>query len=292
MELVGEVLVFGLLVAFPVVTLVLRLQRNRRRLGVLRAFARRLGDPRQVDVRGGLLVRPTSWSVRGRLDGRPVDLSFVARGGGRHSRPRYYAVLQVAIRRPVRGFTLGRPGGALGGLGRWLGVTDRPGPDDERFVIQKAHDRAELRGLLATRAVRQAADRVLAIVPEVTLSGRRLQVTVRIEEVVHGKTLERAYHALCRVAALCERPKEAPPEVEVPARPRPADPEGEVRCHVCRGLVVPTSGDRFAPRTCDGCGTDYHAGCYEETGGCAVDGCRPAPEPAPARVHLRSPADT
>lgn len=55
---------------------------------------------------------------------------------------------------------------------------------------------------------------------------------------------------------------------------------GELQCPFCKAAIVADS----PVAECSGCGTPYHAGCYEEQGGCGVYGC----ESKSARARVRS----
>jgi TM2 domain-containing membrane protein YozV len=56
-------------------------------------------------------------------------------------------------------------------------------------------------------------------------------------------------------------------------------------CPYCRGAI---DGDSAEQLICEGCGTQHHADCYAENGGCTVFGCRCSP-PEEAKVSIAGP---
>lgn len=58
-----------------------------------------------------------------------------------------------------------------------------------------------------------------------------------------------------------------------------------VICPYCRG-AIDSATEAFT--SCEGCGTEHHADCYAENGGCTVFGCRCAPAEEP-KVSIATP---
>lgn len=250
------------------------ISQQRKRIEELRRFANRLENGRFSAGEGLLGPKLDGAWVQGRLQGRQVHVAIEVRGSGDNSVT--WIKYTVEVPNAVARFEASKAG-VMRRFGRWLGLIDDAATGharvDEKFVLEGS--RPKLQRMFQSGEMERALDHLFE---NLGFSAVTVGTKLTVERPMgRGATdsaqLYRVFHALERIARICERRKvELQGKVKVKTQRYGWTGGGQdVLCPYCRDHVDLAGED---VSSCESCRTVHHTECLTEAGGCTVFGCR------------------